>query len=47
MGDFGTDVTTSVQPKADNQPPEVFCKKNVFLKISQISQEVTCVRVSF
>ena len=27
MGDFGTDVTTSVQPKADNQPTEVFRKK--------------------
>ena len=29
------------------QPLEVFCKKNVFLKISQISQENTCGEVSF
>ena len=29
------------------QPPEVFCKKKVFLEISQISQENTCARVSF
>ena len=28
------------------QPPEVFCKKNVFLKISQNSQENTCAIVS-
>ena len=27
--------------------PEVFCKKKVFLKISQNSQENTCARVSF
>ena len=26
--------------------PEVFCKKKVFLKVSQDSQEKTCVRVS-
>ena len=29
------------------QPPEVFCKKNLCLKISQISQEITCVSVSY
>ena len=29
------------------QPPEVFCKKKVFLDISQNSQENTCARVSF
>ena len=29
------------------QPPEVFCKKQMFLKISQNSQENTYVRVSF
>ena len=29
------------------QPPEVFCIKNVSLKISQISLEKTCVGVSF
>ena len=29
------------------QPLEVFFKKNLFLKISQYSQENTCVRVSF
>ena len=28
------------------QPPEVFCKKKVLLKISQISQENTTVGVS-
>ena len=27
--------------------PKVFCKKNVFLEISQGSQEITCARVSF
>ena len=30
-----------------NQPKEVFCKKKVFLEISQNSQENTCARVSF
>ena len=29
------------------QPPEVFCRKKVFLKISQNSQENTCATVSF
>ena len=29
------------------QPPEVFCKKNVFLEISQNSQENACARDSF
>ena len=29
------------------QPSEVFSKKKVFLKISQISQESTCIGVSF
>ena len=29
------------------QPPEMFCKKKVFLEITQNSQENTCVRVSF
>ena len=29
------------------QPPEVSCKKEVFLEISQNSQENTCARVSF
>ena len=29
------------------QPPKVFCKKKVFLKNSQVSQENTCVGVSF
>ena len=29
------------------QPPEVFCKKKVFLEILQNSQENTCARVSF
>ena len=29
------------------QPPEVFCKKKVFLKISQNSPENTCARVYF
>ena len=29
------------------QPPEVFCKKPMFLEISQNSQENTCARVSF
>ena len=33
----------SVQKK----PPEVFCKKNVFLEILKNSQENTCARVSF
>ena len=28
------------------QPPEVFCKKKVFLKILQKLQENTCARVS-
>ena len=28
------------------QPLEVFCEKKVFLKLSQISQENTCVGVS-
>ena len=28
------------------QPPEVFCKKKVFLEISQNSQENTCDRLS-
>ena len=32
---------------AGKQPPEVFCKKKKFLKILQISQENTCVEVSF
>ena len=30
-----------------NQPPEMFCKKKVFLEITQKSQENACVRVSF
>ena len=29
------------------KPPEVFCKKKVFLEIPQNSRENTCVRVSF
>ena len=29
------------------EPPEVFCKKKVFLEISQNSQENTCARDSF
>ena len=29
------------------QPPEVFCKKKVFLEISKNSQENTCARGSF
>ena len=29
------------------QPPEVFCKKKVFLNISQNSQENTCVECLF
>ena len=29
------------------KPPEAFCKKKVFLEISQNSQENTCTRVSF
>ena len=29
------------------EPPEMFCKKKVFLKISQYSEENTCVGVSF
>ena len=29
------------------QAPEVFCKKEVFLKISQYSQKQTCAGVSF
>ena len=29
------------------QPPEAFCKKNVFLEIPQNPQESTCSRVSF
>ena len=29
------------------QPPEVFCLKKMFLKISQFSQENTCIGVSF
>ena len=29
------------------QPPEVFCKKKMFLEISHNSQENTCPRVSF
>ena len=29
------------------QPPEMLCKKKVFLEITQNSQENTCVRVSF
>ena len=29
------------------EPPEMFCKKKVFLKISQYSDENTCVGVSF
>ena len=29
------------------QPPEVFCKKKVFLEILQNSQENACARVSF
>ena len=29
------------------QPPDVFCEKKVFLKISQNSQENTCTRTSF
>ena len=31
----------------EKQPPEVFCKKKVFLEISQNSQENTCARVPF
>ena len=30
-----------------NSRPEVFCKKEVFLEVSQNSQENTCARVSF
>ena len=33
--------------RAQKQTPDVFCKKKVFLKISQNSQENTCARVSF
>ena len=29
------------------QPPEVFCRKKVFLEILQNSQENTCARASF
>ena len=32
---------------ARSSHPEVFCKKKLFLKISQNSQENTCARVSF
>ena len=33
--------------KNQKQPPEVFWKKDVFLEISQNSQEKTCARASF
>ena len=36
-----------IRVKRQKQPLELFCKKEVFLKISQISQENTCVEVSF
>ena len=48
----GFSVTVKVKLRREankklKQPLEVFCKKKVFLKISQISQENTCVKVSF
>ena len=33
--------------KLQKQPLEVFCKKMVFLEISQNSQKNTCARISF
>ena len=33
--------------QVQKQPPKVFCKKKVYLKICEISQENTCVGVSF
>ena len=32
---------------SQKQPPEVFFEKNLFLEISQNSQENTCARISF
>ena len=39
--------TLSVSFACKKQPPEVFCKKLCFLKISQNSQESTCSRAFF
>ena len=36
-----------IRVKRQKQPLELFFKKELFLKISQISQENTCVEVSF
>ena len=38
---------TSASLPVQKQPPEVFCKKKLFLEILQNSQENTCARVSF
>ena len=42
-------ICTQLQvfPKIRSSRPEVFCKKKVFLKFLQNSQENTCARVSF
>ena len=42
MGDFGNDVTASVQPKADNQPPEVFCEKHVPKNLANFAGNHLC-----
>ena len=39
--------SVKIEQKCQKQPPEVFCEKKVFLRIPQISQENTYVRVSF
>ena len=40
-------VTVSIKITVHKQPPEVLCKKEVFLEISQNSQENNCAIVSF
>ena len=41
-----SNTLTKVSINVQKQPPEAFCKKKVFLEISQNSQENTCARVS-
>ena len=43
---FGPRLHKIIICTMQKQPPEVFCKKKVFLKILQESQENTCVGVS-
>ena len=43
----GNVLIVSKKIEAASQPPGVFCKKKVFVKISQNSQENNCARVSF